>query len=115
MFSVKMYSIDWPTNLCVRRKLDLDNLNNLINDIQSVLNPLQYSCDRYVLIDPRGKIRHGTNDIIDALNFLSLRYDILTILVEGREPLPEEDQKISNSTYHFCPVSRPIINYKMGC
>ena len=46
--------------MCSKKIQILDNLNNLINDIQSVLNPLQYSCDRYVLIDPRGKIRHST-------------------------------------------------------
>ena len=43
----------------------------------------------------------GTNDIIDARNFLSLRYDILTILVEGREPLPEEDQQIQTQRTIF--------------
>ena len=29
------------------------------------------------------------------------RYDILTILVEGREPLPEEDQKIQTQRTVF--------------
>ena len=85
--------VDCPTNLGVRRRLEVDKLEGLIKAIQSNLSPLKYICDRYVLVNPEGKTRHSTSDIVDARNFLSLRYDILTILVEGREPLPEEDQK----------------------
>jgi hypothetical protein len=85
--------IDAPTNLGVRRRLDRDKLYNLISEIQLNFDPHNYTCDRYVLIDPKGKIRHSTKDIEDARNFLSLRYDILTILVEGRELLPGEDNK----------------------
>jgi len=85
--------IDAPTNLCVRRRLDQDKLNNLISEIQLRFDSHNYICDRYVLIDSEGKIRHSTNDIEDARNFLSLRHDILTILVEGRELLPGEDNK----------------------
>jgi hypothetical protein len=85
--------IDAPTNLGVRRTLDRDKLYNLIGEIRLNFDSHNYTCDRYVLVDPEGKIRHTTHDIQDARNFLSLRYDILSILVTGREPLPEEDQK----------------------
>jgi Zinc carboxypeptidase len=85
--------IDVPTNSAIRRKFDLDKLDNLINEIQSDLNPFNYSCSRYVLIDDKGRVRHSTNDIVDARNFLSLKYDILSILIEGKEPLPGQDQK----------------------
>jgi Zinc carboxypeptidase len=85
--------IDAPTNLGVRRKLDLGKLDNLISEIQLNLDPVNLNCGRYVLIDEDGKLRHSTDDIIDARNFLSLRYDVISILVEGREPFPEEDQK----------------------
>jgi hypothetical protein len=85
--------IDAPTNLGVRRTLDRDKLYNLIGEIRLNFDSHNYTCDRYVLVDPEGKIRHSTHDIEDARNFLSLRYDILSILVTGREPLPEEDQK----------------------
>jgi hypothetical protein len=85
--------IDAPTNLGVRRRLDQDKLNNLINEIRLNLDPFSHTCDRYVLIDSEGKVRHSTHDIVDARNFLSLRYDVLSILVTGREPLSEEDQK----------------------
>jgi hypothetical protein len=86
--------IDSPNNLGVRRRLDTGELDRLIKCIQSSLDPHKYSCDRYVLIEPDGKIRHSTFDIVDARNFLSLRYDVLTMLVEGREPLHDEDKKI---------------------
>jgi hypothetical protein len=85
--------IDVPTNLGVRRTLDRDKLYNLIGEIRLNFDSHNYTCDRYVLVDPEGKIRHSTHDIVDARNFFSLRYDILSILVTGREPLPEEDQK----------------------
>jgi ABC-type multidrug transport system fused ATPase/permease subunit len=88
--------LDSPTNLGIRRRLDEDKLNSLIKDVQSAFNSFNYNCDRYILVDPDGKVRHSTNDIVDARNFFSLRYDIFTILIEGREPLTEEDQTIQS-------------------
>jgi Zinc carboxypeptidase len=85
--------IDVPTNLCVRRRLDQDKFNNLINEIRLNLDPFSYTCDRHVFIDREGKVRHGTHDIVDARNFLSLRYNVLSILVEARKLLREEEQK----------------------
>ena len=40
-----------------------------------------------MLINPAGRVRHSTHDIVDARNFLSLRYNTLTILLEAIEPL----------------------------
>lgn len=88
--------LDSPTNLGVRRRLDEGKFNSLIKDVQSTFNFSNYNCDRYILVDPDGKVRHSTNDIVDARNFFSLRYDIFTILIEGREPLPGEDQTIQS-------------------
>ena len=62
-------------------------MENLISDIQLGLKPFNCSCDRYVLINPAGRVRHSTHDIVDARNFLSLRYNTLTILLEAIEPL----------------------------
>src|SRR5918992_1234270 len=85
--------IDAPTNLAIQKRLDQDKLKSLIQDIQSDLNQFNYSCDRYALIDDEGKVRHSTHDLIDARNFLSLRYNTFTILLEAREPLREERKK----------------------
>jgi Zinc carboxypeptidase len=82
--------VDAPTNLAIHKRLDQDKLKSLIQDIQSDLNQFNYSCERYALINEEGKVRHSTHDIIDARNFLSLRYNAFTILLEAREPLQEE-------------------------
>jgi hypothetical protein len=82
--------IDTPTNLAVRNRLEQEELENLIKDVQLDLEPHNYSCARYVLVSPQGRVRHSTYDIIDARNYLSLRYDTLTILLEGREPLTKD-------------------------
>ena len=50
--------IDMPTNLAIRREFHLDKLDNLISEIQTDLNPFNYSCARYVLIDDEGRVRH---------------------------------------------------------
>jgi ABC-type multidrug transport system fused ATPase/permease subunit len=79
--------IDTPSNLAVHKRIEQDKLENLISDIQLDLKPFNCSCDRYVLINPAGRVRHSTHDIVDARNFLSLRYNTLTILLEAIEPL----------------------------
>ncbi len=82
--------VDAASNLAIQKRLDQDKLKSLIQDIQSDLNQFNYSCERYALINDEGKVRHSTHNIVDARNFLSLRYNTFTILLEAREPLPEE-------------------------
>ena len=91
--------IDGPTNPSIIKKFDKDQFDNLLNHVQLDLGKFNYSCDRYVLIDQEGRARHSTDDIVDARNFLSLRHNILTILVEGKEPLPgkDRDQQLERS------------------
>jgi ABC-type multidrug transport system fused ATPase/permease subunit len=90
--------VDIPTNLAVRKTLDENELKNLVKHVQSDLEPFNYSCGRYVIINSTGKARHSTHDIIDARNFLSLRYDTLTLLLEGREPLQKKEKNEKEST-----------------
>ncbi|HYZ95615.1 MAG TPA: hypothetical protein VE524_03290, partial [Nitrososphaeraceae archaeon] len=90
--------IDAPTNLAIQKRLDQDKLKSLIQDIQSDLNQFNYSCERYALIDEKGKVRHSTHNIVDARNFLSLRYNTFTILLEAREPLPGEGKNRRDRT-----------------
>jgi hypothetical protein len=82
--------VDSASNLAIQKRLDQDKLKSLIQDIQSDLNQFNYSCERYALINEKGKVRHSTHNIVDARNFLSLRYNAFTILLEGREPLLDE-------------------------
>jgi hypothetical protein len=81
--------IDIPTNLAVRNRPGQEELESLIKYVQQDLESHNYSCARYVLISPKGSVRNSTYDIVDARNYLSLRYNTSTVLLEGREPLTE--------------------------
>jgi len=96
--------IDIPSNLSIYKRLDKDQLSELIYNIQQDLDPYNFSCDRYVLINKKGKVRHSTDDIVDARNFLALRYNILTILVEAKEPLSKEKEGKSEEETPFSPL-----------
>lgn len=85
--------IDVPSNLSIYKRMEEDQLSKLINSVQSDLDYFGFSCDRYVIINEDGKVRHSTHDIVDARNFLSLRYNILTILLESKEPLSKKKKK----------------------
>lgn len=43
----------------------------------------EYLVDRYTIVRQGSRVRHGTPDIVDARNFLSLRFNMLTLLIEG--------------------------------
>ena len=83
--------LDGPTNPSGINGFDNIQLDNLIKHVQTDLSELNYECARYVLIYPEGRARHSTNDIVDLRNFMSVRYNILSILVEGKEPLQGSD------------------------
>lgn len=84
--------IDTPTNPAIHHSIDKDKINEFVNSIQSDLNSLNYSCERYTIVKPSGRVRHSTPDIIDARNSLSLRYNTFTVLLEGRKPTHEEGE-----------------------
>ena len=112
--------IDGATNPSITKKLNTDQLNDLFSHVRSDLDKFEYSCDRYVLIYPDGRARHSTDDIVDARNFLSLRYDMLTVLVEGKEPLPGKDKdqqlerSISSLNLALVSIIKWITNNKSG-
>jgi hypothetical protein len=90
--------IDTPSNLAVYKRIGQDKLNRLIKDIQADLSPHDYSCERYILINSEGKVRHSTHEIIDARNFLSLRYNTFTILLEAKEPISTDNKEETERT-----------------
>ena len=97
--------LDGPTNPNGINGFDSTQLNNLLGYVKSNLNELKFECERQVLIYPGGKARHSTHDIVDLRNFMSVRYNILTILVEGKEPLEGSDydtqlQRTISAQYH---------------
>ncbi|MBA3750454.1 MAG: hypothetical protein H0X03_06105, partial [Nitrosopumilus sp.] len=89
--------IDSSSNLAVSKKMGQEKLNRLIKDIQFDLSPFNYSCERYVLINSEGKVRHSTHEIIDARNFLSLRNNTCTILLEAKDPISKEENEIERT------------------
>lgn len=84
--------IDTPTNPTISLPLDQDKINEFLKTIQSDLKSLNFSCERYTIVKPSGRVRHSTPDVIDARNSLSLRYNTLTVLLEGRKPTREEGE-----------------------
>ncbi len=83
--------IDIPTNPAIQI-LDMENTHDLMRTINRDLAINDFSSDRYTIVKPSGKARHSTGDIDDARNFLSLRYNALTILLEGRNPTREDGE-----------------------
>lgn len=80
--------IDVPTNPCVFTNIHMNQkvLNQFLQKVQADLRLHGFSCERYRMIKPSGRVRHSTPDVIDARNFLALRYNALTVLLEGRTP-----------------------------
>ena len=50
-------------------------------------------CERYTIVKPSGIVRHSTIDIVDARNSLSTRYNNLTILLEGKNPIKRDGER----------------------
>lgn len=84
--------LDIPTNMSIQ--LDQIKSAQLLNVIKSELESSRISCDRYTIITPTGRVRHSTPDVTDARNSLALRYNVLTILLEGRDPTRGDDPTI---------------------
>jgi zinc carboxypeptidase len=82
--------IDTPTNPAVNQPLDHDEIGDFLKAVQSDLKSLNFTCDKYVMLKRSGRVRHSTLDVNEALNSFSLRYGILTVLLEGRTPIREE-------------------------
>ncbi|MGQ0794882.1 MAG: M14 family zinc carboxypeptidase [Nitrosopumilaceae archaeon] len=83
--------VDVPTNpaaYCIKEKSKAEFIKNIRSDLRSH----NINCERYFIVKPSGRVRHGSPDIVDARNSLSLRYNTLTFLVEGRTSTRGEDK-----------------------
>jgi hypothetical protein len=90
--------IDIPTNPAVIETISDKKIKEFISKIKLDLDLKGFSCERYVIIQKSGKIRHSTLDVQDARNCLALRYGLFSIILEGREPLKKEELKGKNRT-----------------
>lgn len=87
--------IDVPTSPSVFTNLYMDQkmLDQFLCKVKADLQLHGFSCERYCMIKPSGRVRHSTPDVIDARNFLALRYNAMTVLLEGRAPTREDGKR----------------------
>ena len=90
--------VDVPTNLAVIQTLNDKKIDEFISQIKSDLDSEGISCERYVIFQKSGKIRHSTLDVKDARNSLAMRYGVFSIILEGKEPLKKEGLLGENKT-----------------
>ena len=85
--------IDIPTNpstVFANNQFNQNKLTELIQTVKKDLLSAGFSCERYFVIKPSWRARHSTPDIVDSRNFLALRYNTMTILLEGRMPTHDD-------------------------
>ena len=82
--------IDFPTNPAIIQPLVEDKLSDLLRNVQLSLDSHNISCERYTMAKRSGKVRHSTADVRDARNSIALRYNLPTVLIEGRKPTKRE-------------------------
>jgi hypothetical protein len=86
--------IDVPTNPGVFTNVHMDQkvFDQFLYKVQADLRLHGFSCERYSIIKPSGRVRHSTPDVVDARNFIALRYNALTVLLEGRTPTRDDGE-----------------------
>jgi len=109
--------VDIPTNPAIISKLDGKKIDEFFAILKSDLCSKKISCERYVIFQKSGKIRHSTIDVKDARNSISLRYDLFGIILEGKEPLRKEgitgEEKIISAQYTaLCSVVNWVVKNK---
>ena len=90
--------VDVSTNLAILQTLNDKKINEFISKVKLDLHSKGFSCDRYVIFQKSGKIRHSTLDVKDARNSLASRYGLFSIILEGKEPLKKEGTLGENRT-----------------
>ncbi|MDG6995127.1 MAG: succinylglutamate desuccinylase/aspartoacylase family protein [Nitrososphaerota archaeon] len=85
--------LDTPTNPVVNLFPNQEVVTeNLVRTVKSELNSFGFSCERYLLLKGSGRARGSTLDLVDARNSLAVRYETLTILVEGRDSTKNDNR-----------------------
>lgn len=84
--------LDTPTNPAVYLFPNQEAVTeDLVRSVCFDLNSLGFSCGRYLLFKSSSRARGSTLDLVDARNSLALRYESLTVLLEGRNPTKDDD------------------------
>lgn len=89
-------ALDVPTNPAAGCRLDEGPLSGLFEGLSRQARRGGYLFGRYGIYGKDGSFRHGTPQLGDARNTITLRYETPTLLVEARNPsrrnLPEDRQ-----------------------
>lgn len=83
--------VDIPNNPTIYKLISRKKMEKFLEDIKTHVTKSGFHCDRYFVFSSSGKVRHSTHDITNALNFMALRHQIPTFLVEGRQPNRRDD------------------------
>jgi hypothetical protein len=86
--------IDFPTNPAVSTSMGLALQREILSFMNGRLEKCKVRSDRYTIIRS-GIVRHSSTDIVDARNGLALRFDIPTILIEGRRSSPYDSVRFT--------------------
>ncbi|MCG8555908.1 MAG: succinylglutamate desuccinylase/aspartoacylase family protein [Proteobacteria bacterium] len=78
--------VELPTNPNAGHAFDGPAGAGFLGGVTGDLERAGFRSARYTLFRPKGRVRHGTLDIRDARNWLSVRYGLPCVLVEGRTP-----------------------------
>jgi len=81
--------IDFPTNPAISTAMGTALRREAMDFVGGRLAEANIRSDRYTIIRS-GIVRHSNADILDARNGLALRFEIPTILIEGRRSSPDD-------------------------
>jgi hypothetical protein len=82
--------IDVPSHPAILTRPGGVDAAEVLHGLLSAMAARYVCAARYILVRPSGRARHSTPDVVDARNGLALRNGAFTILVENRQPRPDE-------------------------
>ena len=94
---------DIPTNPAICPKLDSKSLQKFFSSVILKLEKKGIAAERYVLLN-QNRARHSNTDLKDARNSLALKFDIFTVLIEGKECSKGKEKQAINSQYNALKV-----------
>lgn len=82
--------IDVPNHPAVLARSGHAVADEVLRGLLPALLEKEVRAARYTIVEPSGRARHSTPDVVDARNGLALRYGVFTLLVENRQPRRDE-------------------------
>lgn len=82
--------LDYPSHPATSLSAGHPLIDSLMNTMSTALSLENYRFGRYSLLDADGVLRHSTPQLVDLRNVLALRYGVLALLLEARNPVCDE-------------------------